>query len=175
MVELQTGGPSAMAKYASDPEFAQLLQKIQAAMAGGAAAGGTSAPDGGMGFTAGKAPSQTPPTWKTTNPNAGSFGFESVLNEPSPAAGADKRQSSGGSSADSGGAGPAGGGGLEQQLKARIQEVEKKTEGMLDQQQRDALERWAGAGPGRDGAGRGLGCVWGGGRKPYIPNRLPKC
>lgn len=58
MVELQTGGPAAMKKYESDPEFMQLLQKIQAAMAGASSAGaptpGSAGADGasdGMGFT----------------------------------------------------------------------------------------------------------------------------
>ena len=60
MVELQTGGPSAMKKYESDPDFMRLLEKIQAAMAGasgpGASAGGGSDDStDGMGFTQSKA------------------------------------------------------------------------------------------------------------------------
>jgi hypothetical protein len=44
MMEMQTGGPAAMAKYASDPEIMGLMMKIQSKMGGGGGGGG-----GGMG------------------------------------------------------------------------------------------------------------------------------
>ena len=40
MMEMQTGGPAAMAKYASDPEIMGLMMKIQSKMGGGGGGGG---------------------------------------------------------------------------------------------------------------------------------------
>jgi len=136
MMEMQMGGPAAMQKYATDPDFMNLLMKIQAKMGGG-----VGAPPGGMsgmgmpGFgDRGGAPK--------TAPGGGGFGFESILyKEPSSKDSAGTSDSASTSANSSSSSSSSTEGGLEAQLKARIKEVEKKTEQMMDQQQRDALNR----------------------------------
>lgn len=133
MMELQTGGPAAMTKYESDPEFMQLLMKIQAKMGGGGSGGVAAPPTTMPGMTSGGVNGgvSVTPAPKT---GGGGFGFEAFLNDaPTPAV-TPRSTSPASSSSPAPAAGETGKGGLEEMLKARIAEVEKKTEKMIDEQ-----------------------------------------
>merc|ERR1719352_1355006 len=53
MMEMQTGGPVAMAKYANDPEIMNLMLKIQSKMGGGMGGGMPGMPGGMPGMPGG--------------------------------------------------------------------------------------------------------------------------
>jgi hypothetical protein len=194
MMEMMQGGPEAMKKYETDPEFADLLAKIQAKLGApsSTAPGKTDAPAKQQGYDKSSADSPSEalgwnkPAFKTA-PGGGGFGFEAVLSKDGPptespssdkskqepssatsspsAGGLDEQQRaafeklmkrqaaeppSGGkigfdtgdaSSGEGGSETAKGASSLEEGLKAKIAEVNQKTEEMLDQQQKEAFER----------------------------------